>query len=174
LLLVLKRLGLSTIEQELADWAKGRYPWQQYALRRIATGQPFTQAEVVKLVDEIIANKYAETAFPALKATDISGVSDPNATVALKCIRDPTNVNALLEAQELTFAEIGLTVVFGDNASANRATPGSSRMSHRRDTTSRSMSTSSKPTPTLCRRQRSRTCLTERKSRQPGRTLPMI
>lgn len=114
---MLKRLGLSTIEQELADWAKGRYPWQQYALRRIATGQPFTQAEVVKLVDEIIANKYAETAFPALKATDISGVSDPNATVALKCIRDPTNVNALLEAQELTFAEIGLTVVFGDNAS---------------------------------------------------------
>ncbi len=69
------------------------------------------------MVDEIIANKYAKTASPALKATDISGVSDPNATVALKCIRDPTNVNALLEAQELTFAEIGLTVVFGDNAS---------------------------------------------------------
>lgn len=88
---------MSTIEQELADWAKGRYPWQQYALRRIAIGQPFTQAEVVKLVDDIIANKYAKAASPALKATDISGVSDPNATVALKCIRDPTNVNALLE-----------------------------------------------------------------------------
>jgi energy-coupling factor transporter ATP-binding protein EcfA2 len=108
---------MSTIEQELADWAKGRYPWQQYALRRIATGQTFTQADVVTLADEIIANKHAQPATPALKATDITGVSDPEAAVALKSIRDLTNVNALLEAQELTFAETGLTVVFGDNGS---------------------------------------------------------
>jgi energy-coupling factor transporter ATP-binding protein EcfA2 len=108
---------MSTIEQELADWAKTRYPWQQYALRRIATGQPFSQADVVKLADEIIANKYTKPASPALKTTDISGVSDPEATVALKCIRDLSNVNALIEAQELTFAETGLTVVFGDNGS---------------------------------------------------------
>jgi energy-coupling factor transporter ATP-binding protein EcfA2 len=108
---------MSTIEQELADWAKTRHPWQQYALRRIVIGQPFMQADVVKLADEIIANKYTKPATPALKAADISGGSDPEATVALKCIRDLSNVNALLEAQELTFAETGLTVVFGDNGS---------------------------------------------------------
>src|SRR5689334_866004 len=108
---------MSTIEQELADWAKTRPPWQQYALRRIATGQPFTPNDVVKLADEIIANKHAKPVSQPLKVTDISGVADPATTVALKSVRDLTNVNALLEAQELTFAPTGLTVVFGDNAS---------------------------------------------------------
>jgi energy-coupling factor transporter ATP-binding protein EcfA2 len=108
---------LSTIEQELADWAKTRYPWQQYALRRIATGQPFTQADVITLADEIIANKHIKPANPALQASDISGVSDPEATIALKSVRELTNVNAILGSQEMTFAESGLTVVFGDNGS---------------------------------------------------------
>lgn len=108
---------MSTIEQELADWAKTRYGWQQYALRRIATGQPFSQADVVTLANEIIANKHTMPASPALQASDISGVSDPDATVALKSIRDLTNVNALLGSQDMTFSETGLTVAFGDNGS---------------------------------------------------------
>jgi energy-coupling factor transporter ATP-binding protein EcfA2 len=108
---------MSTIEADLADWVKGRHPWQQYALRRIATGKPFSPGDVVTLADQIIANQHVKPVAPAIQATDISGVADPKATVALKSIRDLTNVNALLEEQELTFAETGLTVVFGDNGS---------------------------------------------------------
>jgi ABC-type Mn2+/Zn2+ transport system ATPase subunit len=83
----------------------------------MATGQPFSQTDVVTLADEIIASKYTKPANPALQASDISGVSDPEATVVLKSVRDLTNVNALLGAQEMTFSETGLTVVFGDNGS---------------------------------------------------------
>jgi hypothetical protein len=108
---------LSTIEQELADWVQTRYPWQQYALRRITTGQPFSQTDVVTLADQIIANSHTKPASPALEASDISGVSDPEATVALKSVSDLTSVNALIGSQEMTFAEAGLTVVFGDNGS---------------------------------------------------------
>jgi energy-coupling factor transporter ATP-binding protein EcfA2 len=108
---------LSTIEQELAEWAKTRHPWQQYALGRIANGHPFSQTDVVALADEIIASKRTKTPSPGLQPSDISGVSDPKATVALKSVRDLTNVNALLDSQELAFAETGLTVVFGDNGS---------------------------------------------------------
>jgi hypothetical protein len=108
---------LSTIEQELADWAKTRYPWQQYALRRIALGKPFSASDVVVLADEIIANKHNKAPNPPLQASDISGVTDPEATVALRNIREVTNVNALLDSQELSFASTGLTVVFGDNGS---------------------------------------------------------
>jgi len=108
---------VSTIEQELAEWAKTRHPWQQHALLRIATGKAYADTDVVALAVDIVMGKYAKPPSPALKASDISGVSDPQATVALKCIRDLSNVNALLEAQELTFADAGLTVVFGDNGS---------------------------------------------------------
>jgi hypothetical protein len=108
---------MSTIEQEIASWAGTRYGWQQYALRRIATGNAFSQSDVVVLTNEILAGKHSKPPSPALKASDISGVSNPGATVVLRAIRDLTNVNALLGAQELTFALDGLTVVFGDNGS---------------------------------------------------------
>jgi len=106
-----------TIEEEIADWASSRHPWQQRALYRIATGQPYRPSEIIALADELIANKDTKSPNPALQASDITGVADTDSTVALKSIRDLTNVNALLEAQELTVAEFGLTVVFGDNAS---------------------------------------------------------
>ena len=108
---------MSTIEQELADWAKNRHAWQQYALRRVVTGEPFSQTDVVTLADEIIASKHTKPAGPALKASDIGGVTNPEATVALQSIHDLTNVNAILGSQKLTFAPTGLTVVFGDNGS---------------------------------------------------------
>jgi hypothetical protein len=62
---------LSTIEQEIADWARTRHPWRQDALRRIATGESFGQPDVVNLADELIANKRTKPASPALKAIDI-------------------------------------------------------------------------------------------------------
>lgn len=106
--------GMS-IEQEIATWAVGRPPWQQAALRQLAQGHIFDQAEI----DGIAANLAAGTlvTVPPLKVSEVPGAQSAGATVALRSIRDATNVNALLDAQHLTFAPTGLTIVYGDNGS---------------------------------------------------------
>lgn len=106
---------MTTIEQEIATWAGTRPPWQQVALRQLAQGHAFTQTEIDAIAAELKAGKQQTTA--PLKATDVPGAQAAGATVSLRSIRDATNVNALLDAQELTLGAAGLTVVYGDNGS---------------------------------------------------------
>lgn len=106
---------VTTIEQEIATWAAARPPWQQAVLRQLANRHTFDQSEI----DAIAALLKAGTqqAAAPLKASDVPGAQSAGATVALRSVRDATNVNALLDSQELTFGRAGLTVVYGDNGS---------------------------------------------------------
>lgn len=106
---------MTSIEQEIATWAGTRPPWQQVVLRQLAQGHAFTQTEIAAIAAQLKAGKQQTTA--PLKATDVPGAQAAGATVSLRSIRDATNVNALLDAQELTFGAAGLTVVYGDNGS---------------------------------------------------------
>ncbi len=104
-----------SIEQEIANWATTRPDWQRSAIKRLAQGHSFDQADV-----EIIATRLKnEETFKNIqvKATDVRGGGAENATVLLHAIRDAHNVNALIDGQELTFETNGLTVVFGNNGS---------------------------------------------------------
>lgn len=106
---------MTTIEQEIATWAGTRPAWHQAALRQLAAGHAFDQTEIEAIAAQLKAGKQ-QTAAP-LEATDIPGAQAAGATVLLRSIRDVTNVNALLDSQELTFGAAGLTVVYGDNGS---------------------------------------------------------
>ena len=104
-----------TIEQEIATWAASRPRWQQAALRKLAQGHVFDQAEIDGIATDLTSGTSVKVT--PLKPTDVPGAQAAGATVALRSIRDATNVNALVDGQELTFAPTGLTVVYGDNGS---------------------------------------------------------
>ena len=103
------------IEQEIAAWAAGRPAWQQSVLHELAHGHRFSQEEIYTLAGQLKAG--IQPTAPKLKAEEIPGAKTEGETVLLGSVREATNVNALVDSQELTFAPNGLTVVYGDNAS---------------------------------------------------------
>lgn len=106
---------MTAIEQEIATWAATRPAWQQAALHKLGTGQAFDQTEIEAIAAQLKAGTQPKAT--PLKATDVPGARAAGATISLRSIRDVTNVNALLDAQVLTFGMRGLTVVYGDNGS---------------------------------------------------------
>jgi hypothetical protein len=104
-----------TIEAEIATWAASRPAWQRAALSQLARGRAFTEPEIEAIAADLRADKQPAPA--GLKATDIPGAQPAGATVALRSVRGVTNVNALLDAQEMSFGVTGLTVIYGDNGS---------------------------------------------------------
>ena len=104
-----------TIEQEIAEWAAGRPAWQQSVAHQLARGHTFSQDEIETLARQLKADTQPHAT--KLKPEDIPGARTAGATIRLCSVREATNVNALVDAQQLTFATGGLTVVYGDNAS---------------------------------------------------------
>jgi energy-coupling factor transporter ATP-binding protein EcfA2 len=105
----------SGIEAEIVSWAATRPGWQQSVMRRLADGAAFADDEVDQLATLLVVGS-AQDASP-LTVQDVPGAHAAGDCVALTSIRNLTNINALLEDQELTFGATGLTVVYGDNGS---------------------------------------------------------
>lgn len=103
-----------TIQEEIVSWASSRSGWQQEALCNLASGKHWDDAELDILVGEV---KAGGASAQKLTEADIPVATSTAATVSLRSIRDLQNVNALVPAQELNFAETGLTVIYGDNGS---------------------------------------------------------
>jgi hypothetical protein len=103
-----------TIQQEIVAWAASRPGWQQTALSRLAVGEQWDDAELKTLLQDI---KAGTSGGQVLTEDAIPVATSTAATVSLRSIRDLKNVNALVSAQDLNFAEAGLTVIYGDNAS---------------------------------------------------------
>jgi hypothetical protein len=104
-----------TIEAEIVTWADSRPRWQQVVLHQLARGHIFTQPEVDAIAADLRGGKQPSGA--VLQSTDIPGAQSAAGTVVLRSVRDLANINALLDAQELTFGATGLTVIYGDNGS---------------------------------------------------------
>ncbi len=104
----------TTIEQEIATWSATRPSWQQAALRELAQGHSFDQAEVNAIAEQLKAG--TRTAGTPLQAANI-GDSSGGCVCATLLSPRRDNVNALLASQELTFGADGLTVIYGDNGS---------------------------------------------------------
>jgi energy-coupling factor transporter ATP-binding protein EcfA2 len=104
-----------SIEADIAAWATTRPAWQQTVLRELAEGKSF-DASKIKAIAQQLRDGTSTSATP-LQTGHISGVHVTGTTVTLSSVKNTTNVNALLDAQELTFGNPGLTVIYGDNGS---------------------------------------------------------
>jgi hypothetical protein len=103
----------SNIQSEIVSWAATRPGWQQTVLCELAEGKQWSDEELPALITEIKAS-----APPTRKLTEADlpqGIVP--AAVSLSSIRDLKHVNALLPSQDLDLGGVGLTVIYGDNAS---------------------------------------------------------
>jgi hypothetical protein len=109
---------------DIVTWSSGTPPlsdWQRDALRRLYGQQKLSASDVDELyvlcrqVHELLdAGETPLTAQP-LDASHVPANWNTGGVVALKSIGHAKNVNALADDQTLIFAEVGLTVVYGDN-----------------------------------------------------------
>lgn len=104
-----------TLEEDLAAWVATRPEWQRDAVARLCRNEFFAADDVAAIADQLIAGTYQEA--QGISAKDVPGTSETGAPVRLLGVADVSGVNALLPEQELTFSGVGLTIVYGDNAS---------------------------------------------------------
>lgn len=109
---------------DIVTWSADTPPlpaWQRDALRRLYAQQKLSASDVDDLYvlcrqvhDLLHAGETPLTAQP-LDASHVPADWNTGGVVALKSIGHAKNVNALADDQTLNFAEVGLTVVYGDN-----------------------------------------------------------
>jgi ABC-type phosphate/phosphonate transport system ATPase subunit len=104
-----------TIEQDIAAWVRTRPEWQRDVLARLCRNEPIDQAAIEQIASSLIAGESRQSA-PIL-LSDIPSGATSTELIQLRALRDIKGVNALAPNQELTFADSGLTVIYGDNAS---------------------------------------------------------
>jgi len=110
------------ILSNIVEWASGLPGWQSDALRRFMMQGVITEREVniilrmLKAEHGILDPKNPpETPVP-LTSNVVAVPSKEGSKIILKSLRDVQNVNALAPGQTIKFAEQGLTVIYGDNA----------------------------------------------------------
>jgi energy-coupling factor transporter ATP-binding protein EcfA2 len=104
-----------SIEDEIVAWASTRPAWQRVVLRRIARGEEFSAEDVSSLVDRMVDQSSSES--EPFDVDDLPARADTDSCVRILEIRRVSHVNALVQDEPLTFADSGLTVVYGDNGS---------------------------------------------------------
>lgn len=106
--------------RDILDWSLNRPDWQRDALRRLIGSPTLSEGDVAELTEMLRASRGlpVETPPPApvpLAEAHIAVSAGSSKGVALKALRDFSNVNALATQQTLKFEPNGLTVVYGDN-----------------------------------------------------------
>jgi hypothetical protein len=104
-----------TLEEELAAWLLERPAWQQDAVARMCRSEVIGEADIKKIVDDLIASTKAVV--PPVTAGDIPGSPVAAAGVRLARVTNVRGVNDLAEGETLTFGDHGLTVIYGFNGS---------------------------------------------------------
>ena len=112
-----------SVFKTIIQWACSRPMWQREALRRLLEKGDLEDRDYL----EFTGMCKAENGFTDLRPpvpiprpfndSDIQVQMDNVANVCLIEIKDVQNVNALMPGQSIPFNEIGLTVIYGDNAS---------------------------------------------------------
>lgn len=96
---------------DILEWSAGLPAWQRDALRRLCEQ---TKLEADDILTLIAICKGTEQAKP-LAASHIRDSASSNMVVTLGALHSLSNVNALAPGERLSFAKIGLTVIYGDN-----------------------------------------------------------
>ena len=104
-----------TLAANLVDWASDRPDWQKAALDRFCKNAEYSKDEIMGIADQLVAGTFPTT--PNITVDDVPGGSSTGDKVLLTSLGQVAGVNALVNLQTLTFAETGLTVIYGHNAS---------------------------------------------------------
>jgi energy-coupling factor transporter ATP-binding protein EcfA2 len=103
------------LAEDIAEWSASRPPWQQDVLHRLAGNSPLGEEDIRAIARELASGR--QPAPNPLAASDLPGGGGSGVRVRLRSVQPVEHVNALLDGQVLSFAPVGLTVVYGDNAS---------------------------------------------------------
>ena len=116
--------------RDVVQWAQARYnqPWQIDALRRVLEQSTVDFKDCAELAAMVRTSAGLQepthpgprrdvTAAPAVESKDVPPPASAGAsrTVILRRMHNLKFVNALAPGQELTFAERGLTLIYGEN-----------------------------------------------------------
>lgn len=108
--------------QDILKWSETLPEWQSDAIRRILQHEEgCSEQDYVELYSLLKAAHGFQiqdglSAVP-LAAVHIPAAHKPGETVVLKAMRELTNVNRIAQDQVLSFAEKGITIVYGGNGS---------------------------------------------------------
>jgi energy-coupling factor transporter ATP-binding protein EcfA2 len=102
-----------TIEADMAEWSNTRPQWQRSVLKRLCDGAPFDNAAIDTIASQLIADIVVDPI--ELRVEDIPRGTSTETGTRVTSLHDLTNINALSTANALTFADEGLTVIYGDN-----------------------------------------------------------
>jgi energy-coupling factor transporter ATP-binding protein EcfA2 len=106
---------------DVVAWSVDAPAWQRDALRRLYGQQKFAAADVEELyvlcrqVHGLLEEGESPLTAQPLDASHVPANWNTGGVVTLKSIGHAKNVNALADDQTLHFADVGLTVVYGDN-----------------------------------------------------------
>ncbi len=106
---------------DIVTWSEDMPAWQRDALRRLYAQQQLSESDVDELFvlcrqdHALLEVGEAPLRAQPLKASHVPANLNTRGVVALKSIGHTKNINALADDQTLNFAEMGLTIVYGDN-----------------------------------------------------------
>ena len=103
------------LEERIVAWSRQRPRWQQIVLRGVADGRPPSEDALDELIDAVVEERCLEGGELEMGHL-VAGPADAP-PVSLESLAEPAHVNALSTTVPLTFAEGGITIVYGDNGS---------------------------------------------------------
>ncbi len=98
----------------ILKWSRECPAWQRDALRRLCVKDRLDEADVGELVEMC---KNEGVGGVSLEARHLRDPGGARAVVTLGAVHSVDHVNALATGERLTFGEVGLTIVYGDNGS---------------------------------------------------------
>ncbi len=104
-----------TLEEEIVQWAALRPAWQQQVLCDLAAGQNIRQKNMEAIATSLVKGDRS-TVVP-LTVANLPGTGITGQSVRLRYVIPVEHVNALVDGQVLSFRDIGITCVYGDNGS---------------------------------------------------------
>jgi hypothetical protein len=113
----------TNIYPELLEWSATRPAWQQDALRRLILSPNITAKDLQEIESLCkISHGIKSESFPDLKPQPLKQDHIPcqfpkDISVRVASISEVKNVNAISSEVPLTFSDIGLTVIYGENGS---------------------------------------------------------
>ena len=106
---------MTSLTEDLIDWANERPGWQRRLMSRIAAGETLGRADYNQIARHLARGDNDSGASVSLH--DSAAVRESKPAVRLLEVATGKSVNALASGQQLTFGPEGLTVVYGDNGS---------------------------------------------------------
>ena len=107
----------NTLLIDITKWINQRSTWQRNIFKRLAREEEIPDSYIAQIVDDLIDENHIDLELPELSITDLTESADKSNAPKLVSIGNLKAINALLEDQTLTFAQSGITIIYGDNGS---------------------------------------------------------